>query len=459
MSGRAVAGARPLRAMLMPMAALAILAAVGLGGAPFTGVAGAPGAAGAPPAPAAAPATESRRPILISVDDLPVAGGGLHTDPDDRAQVTRGLLAALAKHGIRAQALVIQRSVAGPADEALLDLWLAGGHELGSHSYAHLNYTATPAAAYVADIEKGLAGLDAFLAPRGRHARFFRFPMLREGDTLDKLLAARAALQAAGVRNLPVTIDNQDWSFEAPFVGASRAGDAARQRAVLDDYLAALRAAVRHHEESGDDLLGRASPQILLLHANSIGAAAWDELFGWLAATGHRFATADEVLADPAFSLPHQFVARYGTSLWDRLEHAREETRLREALPRLLDGQSGAWNRGDLDAFCSVYADDALFLSPSGFFRGRQAILERYRTRYPDRAAMGLLRLEVEEIRPVWGMEVTPAGDAVPGRIHGATAAARWTLRYADRPDASGRTLLVFRREGDTWLIVQDASM
>jgi uncharacterized protein (TIGR02246 family) len=426
--------------------AAALLAAIGLAGAHLARA-------------AVAPAAESRRPILISVDDLPVAGGGLHRDPADRAQITRGLLAALAKHGIRAQALVIQKSVAGPSDEALLDLWLAGGHELGSHSYAHLNYTSTPAAAYVADIEKGLAGLNAFLAPRDRRTRFFRFPMLREGDTLDKLLAARAALQAAGVRNLPVTIDNQDWSFETPFVEAARAGDATRQRAVIEDYLAALRFAVRHHEESGDALMGRTSPQILLLHANAVGAAAWDDLFTWLASTGHRFATADEVLADPVFSEPHQFVARYGTSLWDRLDHEREERRVREALPRLLDGQAGAWNSGDLDAFCSVYADDALFLSPSGSFRGRQAILERYRTRYPDRAAMGTLHLDVEEIHPVWGMEVTPAGDAVPGRIHGATAAARWTLRYADRPEASGRTLLVFRREGDSWLIVQDASM
>ena len=449
MSGRAAATAAAPPASFALAGAFIALAAGAL-------AAGAP-AAGAPAA--GAPAAADRRPILISVDDLPVAGGGLHRDPADRARITRGLLAALAKHGIRAQALVIQGAVSGPADEALLDLWLAAGHELGSHSYAHLDYSSTAAATYVADIDGGLAGLDAFLAPRDRRTRFFRFPMLREGDTLDKLLAARVALAAAGVTNLPVTIDNQDWSFEAPFVEAARGGDAARQRAVIDDYLAALRAAVRHHERRGDALLGRTSPQILLLHANAVGAAAWDDLFAWLASTGHRFASADEVLADPAFSLPHLFVARYGTSLWDRLAHEREEQRVGEALARLLDAQTGAWNRGDLDAFCSVYADDALFLSPAGSFRGRQAILARYRTRYPDRTAMGTLRLDVEEIRPIWGMEVAPAGDAAPGRIHGATAAARWTLGYADRPEASGRTLLVFRRDGDAWRIVQDASM
>jgi ketosteroid isomerase-like protein/peptidoglycan/xylan/chitin deacetylase (PgdA/CDA1 family) len=396
---------------------------------------------------------------LITVDDLPVASGRLHTDPAERGRITRDLLGALGRHRIRAVGLVIQGAVAGADDEALLDRWLRAGHELGSHSHAHLDYSSTTSAAYVADIARGLAGLDAFLAPRGRRTRFFRFPMLREGDTLEKLTAARGALEAAGVRNLPVTIDDQDWSFEAPYVAAARAGDGAGRRAVIADYLAALRLAVRHHERRGDALLGRSAPQILLLHANAVGAAAWDDLFTWLEDTGHTFATADEVLADPAFSEPHQFVARSGPSLWDRLAHEREEAGVRAALERLLEEQSGAWGRGDLDAFCAVYADDALFLSPSGSFRGRQTILERYRTRYPDRAAMGALRLDIEEVVPLWGMEVTPAGDAVPGRIHGATAAARWTLSYADRPEASGRTLLVFRRSGDAWLIVQDASM
>src|SRR5262245_55965636 len=415
-------------------------------------------AAGAPAAAAKDPAAD-RRPILITVDDLPVAGGSLHRDPADREHVTRDLLAALERHRIRAVGLVIQGSVAGPADEALLARWLAAGHELGSHSYSHLDYTRTAATDYAADIARGAEGLRAFLEPRGARARFFRFPMLREGDTAEKLAAARRAVAGAGLANLPVTIDNQDWSYEAPYVEATRAGDGQRRRVVVEDYLAALRLAVRHHERRGDALLGRTAPQILLLHANAVGAAAWDRLFAWLAATGHRFATADEILADPVFAEPHEFVARYGPGLWDRLGHEREERDVREALGRLLDGQAAAWSRGDLEAFCSVYADDALYISPTGAVQGRQAVLDRYRMRYADRAAMGTLSLDLEEVRTLWGMEVTPAGDAVPGRVHAATAAARWTLTYDDRPTASGRTLLVFRRAGDTWLIVQDASM
>jgi uncharacterized protein (TIGR02246 family) len=106
--------------------------------------------------------------------------------------------------------------------------------------------------------------------------------------------------------------------------------------------------------------------------------------------------------------------------------------------------QAAAWNAGDLDGFCALYEEDAVFVTPSGVTRGRQAVLERYRARYKDRAAMGTLSFEVLDVRELGEMR---------------SVAARWVLKYADRPEASGYTLLVMKRHGDGWRIVQDASM
>ena len=44
----------------------------------------------------------------------------------------------------------------------------------------------------------------------------------------------------------------------------------------------------------------------------------------------------------------------------------------------LLETQAAAWNRGDLEAFCSVYAEDALFLTAFGLTKGRAEVLARY---------------------------------------------------------------------------------
>jgi peptidoglycan/xylan/chitin deacetylase (PgdA/CDA1 family) len=402
---------------------------------------------------------DERRPLLITVDDLPLAAGRLHTDTAERERISHGLLAALQKHAVPSVGFVIWDNVRTPQDEALLDLWLKAGHELGSHSFSHLNYTTTDTDAYVADAEKARAGLGAFLARRERKLRFYRFPYLCEGETAGKLQAFRAYLEKSGQRNLPVTIDDQDWSFEAPLVKARLAGEERGQAAVKTDYLAMLRVAVRRAETLGDRLIGRKVPSVLLLHANEIGAAGWDEFFSWLEETGHRFASADEVLADPALAEPQDYAGRYGFGLWDRIDAQREQRRVRAAIADLVAHQVEAWNRGDLEAFCRVYAEDAVFASPSGLTRGRAAVLARYRAKYGDAAARGRLTIEMLETRLAVGTEESVFGDALPSGVHGASVLGRWRLEYQDKPTASGLTLLVLRPVGRRWEIVQDASL
>jgi peptidoglycan-N-acetylglucosamine deacetylase len=375
------------------------------------------------------------------------------------AAITDGLLRALERRRIRAVGFVTWGNVRHASDLALLASWLDAGHELGNHSDRHLSLTRTDAEAWIADVERARVEIQSFLDSRGRRLRFFRFPFLREGDTAAKHEAVRAWLARTGQRNLTVTIDNQDWSYEEPWVTARRAGDGAALARLGEDYLAALRIMVRHHERNGDRMLGRPSPQVLLLHANEVGAANWDRLFTWLEETGHRFVAADELLADPVFDELPRAIGTHGYSLWDRMGVVRSEAEAREAVARLLDTQAGAWTRGDLEAFCSVYAEDAAFVTAKGVTRGRREVLERYRKRYPDAAAMGALTLEVLEMRPAWGTEVSVFGDAVPGRIQSLGVVARWTIRKPDEPDATGFTLLVLRPRGDGWEIVQDASM
>ena len=118
---------------------------------------------------------------------------------------------------------------------------------------------------------------------------------------------------------------------------------------------------------------------------------------------------------------------------------------VRSEITALLDTQAAAWSRGDLDAFCAVYADDASFVTPTGMTSTRQAVLERYRAKYKDKAGMGTLRLDIVEFR-----ELAPQA---------ASVIARWTLTWPGKPEVSGLTLIVFEKSAAGWRIVQDASM
>ena len=250
--------------------------------------------------PAARPAAQAparpapaSRPLLVTVDDLPLGGAASRGDAAARRATTEALLAVLKKHRIPAIAFVIAGNVKTPDDEALLQRWLDEGHEIGSHSHTHPSYTALTSEAYLADVASARTALSAWLAPRQRTLRFFRFPYLQEGDTPreGESIRARRARRRPASATCRSRIDGQDWSFDRPWADAVASGDAAAIDDVRQDYLAAVRVAVTRTETLADRLLGRPAPQVLLIHANGVGAANWDAMFTWLAAHGHRFAT------------------------------------------------------------------------------------------------------------------------------------------------------------------------
>lgn len=401
------------------------------------------------------------RPILITVDDLPLTSSQLHPTPKDREAITQKLLAALSGHKVPAVGLVTTGRMIGPSDEALLLRWLDAGQELGNHSDQHLSYTETSSAAYIADVERARLRIAQLLEPKKRPLRFFRFPFLREGDTPAKLDAMRAYLKASGQRELPVTIDDQDWSFEEAYVKAKRAGNAKKTAEILDRFHAMLVDEIEHHEELSDRMFGRKVPQILLLHATEVGSDAWDRLFSWLVSHDHRFAGADLVLSDPAINTPHRYVGPKGFSLWNRLRAEKRRADAKAAIEGLLKAQAAAWTSGDLDGFCAVYSEDATFISPTGKTVGRRAILERYKKKYgAAKETMGALELGVEEIRFADGYEVSAHGDALPSRVHGATVVMRWKLRFPQKAGAEGLSMISLHPADDgSWKISQDASM
>jgi len=113
------------------------------------------------------------------------------------------------------------------------------------------------------------------------------------------------------------------------------------------------------------------------------------------------------------------------------------------AIRKLLDDQVAAWNRGDVVAFMEGYwkSPQTTFSGASGVLRGWQAVLERYRRQYPDRAAMGRLSfsdLEISLLAP-----------------NAALVLGHWQLEHAqDRP--SGVFTLVLRKLPEGWRIVHD---
>ena len=122
---------------------------------------------------------------------------------------------------------------------------------------------------------------------------------------------------------------------------------------------------------------------------------------------------------------------------------SKQESKTISAIRAVLDAQTAAWNRGDIEGFMDGYARsaDIVFLSGDSLTHGWQTVLDRYRKNYDTRAKMGTLAFSDLEIKVV-------SKDA-------AVVIGRWQLtRAGDTPQ--GRFTLIFRHTKAGWRIVHD---
>jgi ketosteroid isomerase-like protein len=113
------------------------------------------------------------------------------------------------------------------------------------------------------------------------------------------------------------------------------------------------------------------------------------------------------------------------------------------AIRKVMDDQTAAWNRGDIDGFMAGYwrSEKLTFVSGTEVTKGWQPTLDRYKKNYDTRAKMGTLTFSDLEITVL-------SKDA-------AIVLGSWALtRDADKPH--GKFTLIFRKFKEGWRVVLD---
>jgi ketosteroid isomerase-like protein len=112
-------------------------------------------------------------------------------------------------------------------------------------------------------------------------------------------------------------------------------------------------------------------------------------------------------------------------------------------IQRVIRAQESAWNRGDIEAFMNGYwrSDETVFISGDEVTRGWQKVLDRYKTKYSDRAKMGTLTFSDLEITSLISDSAVALGS--------------WKLKRAN-DEPHGRFTLIFRKFPDGWKIIHD---
>ena len=245
--------------------------------------------------------------VAITFDDLPWNGPG-YTDAEI-AGLTDTLLATLASRNVPATGLVTCRGIRDGAP--FLRKWLDAGMELGNHSTSHQDLNRTPADEWLADVARCDAAVSEIV---GAPLRWFRYPMLHQGDDRTVRDSVARTLESWGYSNAHVTIDNSEWLLARAYDLAMQAGDEAESEAIVDAYLDHLREAATHFRAAGREKFGREVDHVLLLHANAIAARHVGDLIDGLEADGFTIASLEEVLLDPIYARVDEYVGPVGLS-------------------------------------------------------------------------------------------------------------------------------------------------
>lgn len=114
-------------------------------------------------------------------------------------------------------------------------------------------------------------------------------------------------------------------------------------------------------------------------------------------------------------------------------------------LRNLLDQQSAAWNKGDIEGFMKGYwkSDSLMFIGKKGITYGWQNTLDNYKKSYPGKEAMGQLKFTIIQIR-----DLSKEYQQVTGK---------WALQR-NMGNLEGYFTLLVRKIRGQWVIIADHS-
>lgn len=250
-------------------------------------------------------ASARAEPVALTFDDLPLLSP--HPKPEEARRVARDLTRELRACHAPATAFVIGGIFADRPrlQRDLLTHWRRAGVTLGNHTWRHDSLNAMTAEAYIA----GVARTDRLLHrldPSGRRppaVRWFRHPFLETGDTADKRATVETWLAEHHYRIAPVTLENDDDLFAAPYADAIARRDKPAAAHIRDEYVAFTAARIAWYRDAAQQLLGRRPALVSLMHASRLNADVLPELCRLLPANDLQPVTLEEALKDPAYAL------------------------------------------------------------------------------------------------------------------------------------------------------------
>jgi len=254
----------------------------------------------------------------------------MENPPKDADAAMRLLVEKLKAHKVPAIGFVSGNMVADeggkmfPVRTEIVRTWRDAGFEIGIGGYKHIWFHDTPVDEYIANVEKNEVITKKILAEKNLSLRYFSYPFLNNGKTVEDKNRFENWLMNRGLRSVKYTFDNQEWMYSFAYDMARRDNDINTMKEIRIEYLDYMTKMLEHFEGYSQDMFGRDIAQTLVLTPSRLITDTADEFFGLLAKRGYKFVSMDEAQSDEAYQTEEKIVdSKSGISWFERWQMAK----------------------------------------------------------------------------------------------------------------------------------------
>jgi peptidoglycan-N-acetylglucosamine deacetylase len=254
--------------------------------------------------------TKPRPQIALTMDDF----GWQNSVRLSSIERNRAILSTLQEHKLKAALFVTGRNIDNDEGKQLLSAWDKAGHLIGNHTYSHRNFASPEITvdAFASDILRAQSLLKSF----PRFQKYFRFPMLKEGETVEKRDGLRSFLEREQYRMGYVSIDNSDWIIETRLVERLQSNPKADVTRYRDYYLEHMWDRAQYYDSLAGRVAGRPVPHTILTHFNLLNALFLNDLIEMFKSKGWEWIDAETAFADPIFSRLPKIIPAGESIVW-----------------------------------------------------------------------------------------------------------------------------------------------
>lgn len=228
--------------------------------------------------------------ISFTFDDAPRGDGQIYTGKER----TQKIIDVLAKEKIQAVFFVNPGKFSDDGRIARIKAYAAAGHLIANHTYSHPSIRKAPLKEYIEEIDRA----DKLIQQFSTFTKWFRYPFLHEGETIEARDGVRKFLTSSGYKNGYVTVDNYDYFIDDLVQQALAKNKKMNLDKACDMLVDLMWDGIQFYDDIAKKYIGNVR-HVLLMHENDIEALCLNRLIQHLREKKWKIVSPTYAFSDP----------------------------------------------------------------------------------------------------------------------------------------------------------------